>query len=460
MKKVFKRVLIAAAVMVSALAAGTLTACARGSLEEQKREEGYIYTVTYDANGGTFGSNSTRTYALVKPNSPTPAPGYVDGKTQASVKVPTRTDYELVGEAEDDKDDDKNEEALLSKSWFVAMTDEEGNVVYEGEGEDRTPVLLSTEPWDFAKNKVTSDITLVAQWTQKLNFSICIAEVDETTNQTTLKEIRTYAVKKGDTIVDKLYNKVNGEIVRRADNIKVKQTGYTLLDFYLDDGYQTLLNTDFAHPGLQVIGTETDPETGETKEIKSPTVVIYAKYLKGRFEFVTEKNKPILTDVSNWYVLEDVNYAGTDAWEAVGEFKGTIYGNGYTLKNVKVQSQAMKTTEYNAHSMFGKVSGLVENITFDCATVEVYTQYGAVVIGDQRTTFLAYEVTDKGSMKGITLQDCKLVLKTLKNGEPTLFTAMTGEHGGLWWNAPTAEQADVTVKENDTVVETIKIVQE
>lgn len=460
MKKLFRRVLIATAVMVSALAAGTFTACARGSLEEQKREEGYTYTVTYDANGGTFGSNSTRTYALVKPNSPTPAPGYVDGKTQASVKVPTRTDYELVGEVADDNDDDKNEEALLSKSWFIAKTDENGNVVYEGEGENRAPVLLSEKPWDFVKDKVTGDVTLVAQWTQKLNFSLCIAEVDAETNQTTLKEIRSYTVKKGDTIVDKLYNKVNGEIVRRADNIKVKQTGYTLLDFYLDENYQTLLDTDYAHPGLRVIGTETDPETGVTTEVKSSTVVIYAKFLKGRFDFITANTKKTLTGTSNWYVLEDVDYAGEAAWDAVGEFKGTIYGNGYTLKNVKVQSQAKRTTDYNAHSIFGKVSGLVENITFENATMEVYTQFGAQVLGDQRTTFLAYEFTEKGSMKGVTLQDCKLVLKTMKNGEPTLFSAMTGECGGLWWTAPTAEQADVTVKENDTVVETIKIVQE
>ena len=460
MKKLFRRVLIAAAVMVSALAAGTLTACANGTLEEQKKAEGYTYTVTYDANGGTFGSNSTRTYALVKPNSPTPAPGYVDGKTQASVKVPTRSDYELVGEVADDNDEDKNEEALLSKSWFIAMTDEDGNVVYEGEGEDRAPVLLSQEPWDFVKDKVTSDITLVAQWTQKLNFSLCIAEVDAETNQTTLKEIRSYTVKKGDTIVDKLYNKVNGELVRRADNIKVKQTGYTLLDFYLDENYQTLLDTDYTHPGRYVVGTETDPETGVTTEVKSSTVVIYAKFLKGRFDFITSENKKALTGASNWYVLEDVDYAGEEAWEAVSEFKGTIYGNGYTLKNVSVQSKAEKTTNYKAHSMFGKVSGVVENVTFENATVEVYTQFGATVVGDQRTTFLAYEFTEKGSMVGVTLQDCKLVLKTLKNGEPTLFVAMTGECGGLWWTAPTAEQADVTVKENDAVVETIKIVQE
>ena len=460
MKKVFKKVLIAAAVMVTSLAAGTFTACTRGSMEEQKREEGYIYTVTYDANGGTFGSNSTRTYALVKSNSPTPAPGYVDGKTQASVKVPTRTDYELIGEMADDNDDDKNEEAILSKSWFLAKTDEEGNIVYEGEGASRTPVLLSSTPWDFAKDKVTSDITLVAKWTRTLSFSLCIAEVDEETNQPISKEIRSYTVKKGDTIVDKLYNKESGQIVRRADKIKVKQTGYTFLEFYLDANYQTLLETDYTHPGIRVVGTQTDPETGVVTEVESATVTIYAKYLKGRFDFITSENKKALTGTSNWYLLEDVDYTGEEAWEPASEFKGTIYGNGYTLKNVIVKSKAQKTTDYKAHSIFGEMNGLVENLTLENVTMRVETQFGAQVIGDQRTTFLAYEFGEKGSMKGVTLKDCKLALKTLKNGEPTLFTALIGEHGGLWWTAPASGQADVTVKENDQVVSAIKIVHE
>ena len=310
------------------------------------------------------------------------------------------------------------------------------------------------------KDKVTSDITLVAQWTETLRFSLCLAETDEETNETVLKEIRSYTVKKGDTIVDKLYNKESGEIVRRADKIKFQPTGYTLLDFYLDENYQTLLNTDYTHPGKYVVGTETNPETGETTEIKSTTVTIYAKFLKGRFDFITVKNKKSLTSVSNWYLLEDVDYTGEDAWMPASEFKGTIYGNGYTLKNVEVKSVAKKTNNYQAHSIFGKVSGLVENLTLENVTMEVYTNYGATVVGDQRTTFLAYEFTEKGSMKGVTLEDCKLVLKTMKNGEPTLFTALTGEYGGLWWTAPADGQADVTIKENDEIVNAIKIVQE
>lgn len=445
MNKVLKRVLISLAVIANVLTVGALASCSAIDLETQKKKDGYVYTVTYDANGGTFGSDSTRTYAMVKKNSLTPAPGYVDGKTQASVKVPTRMEFELVGEAEDDGDEDKNDEAMLSKSWFLAKTDENGNVVYEGEGEERAPVLLSEKPWDFTKDKVTGDITLVAQWTQTLRFSLCITEIDENNQQIT-KEIRSYAVKKGDTIVDKLYNKVGNEIIRRADKIKVKQTGYTLLDFYLDADYQTPLATDYAHPGMQ--------ETG--------TVTIYAKYLKGRFDFISSENKKALAGTSNWYVIEDVDFAGEEAWESVSEFKGTIYGNGHTLKNVTVKSKAMKTNEYMVHSIFGKVSGTVENLTLENATMQVYTEYGATVSGEQRTTFLAYEIIANGSMKGITLKDCILSLKTLKNGVPTYFTANTGTNDGLWWNKPTDAQADVTVMENGAVVESsaIKIVNE
>ena len=160
MKKIFKKILLAGTVMVATLSAGIFTSCTYGADQEDlKREEGFKYCVTYDANGGTYGSNSTRTYALVKENSPAPAPGYVDGKTQASVKIPTRRDYQLVGEAKSDGDDDTNEETILTKSWFVAKTDEDGNVIYEGEGDEKTAVLEREEPWNFAKDRVTEDIT-------------------------------------------------------------------------------------------------------------------------------------------------------------------------------------------------------------------------------------------------------------------------------------------------------------
>ena len=198
MKKTLKRILLASAVMVTALTAGIFTSCVRGSLEDQKRKEGYIYTITYDANGGSFGSNTTRTYALVKKDSPALAPGYVDKKSQISIQVPNRIDYELVGEAEDNGNDDTNEEAILSQSWFLAETNENGEIVYDENGE---PKLVRTTPWNFATDKVTSDITLVAKWTQKFYFSICIIDVDANNNPTE-KVIGSTPAKVGDTIYD------------------------------------------------------------------------------------------------------------------------------------------------------------------------------------------------------------------------------------------------------------------
>ncbi|MBQ4269334.1 MAG: hypothetical protein IJB97_06785, partial [Clostridia bacterium] len=344
MKKSLKRVLIASTIMLTALTAGVFTACSRGAdPERDKKEDGYSCTVTYDANGGSFGSNSTRTYALVKENSLTPAPGYVDGKTQASVKLPTRRNYQLVGEAKSDNDNETNDEAILSKSWFLAKTDENGNVVYEGEGENRAPVLLSETAWDFTKDRVTDDITLVAMWNEVFRFSICYLETAED-GKIVEKEYRTFTVDPGDTIVDRLYKKKDGVLVRRADYISATISNKTCLDFYLDSTFTTYLENDYVHPGRrQVEETVIDPETGEevTQTVSTNTVTVYAKYLSGRYQFISNDNIRIITGADKWYFVEDVDMTGK-TFESVSKFTGEIWGNGFKMKNLTVISNAVK----------------------------------------------------------------------------------------------------------------------
>ena len=97
----------------------------------------------------------------------------MDGKTQASIKIPTRRDYQLVGEAKSDGDNETNDEAILTKSWFVAKTDADGNVIYDENG---NAVLESETPWNFITDKVTKDITLVAQWREVFRFTLCMVE--------------------------------------------------------------------------------------------------------------------------------------------------------------------------------------------------------------------------------------------------------------------------------------------
>ena len=66
--KLFKKILMMATVMVVSLVAGVFASCSYGLDQEQKKkEEGYVHTVTYDANGGSFGTLPV-TYALVKDN--------------------------------------------------------------------------------------------------------------------------------------------------------------------------------------------------------------------------------------------------------------------------------------------------------------------------------------------------------------------------------------------------------
>ena len=61
MKKIFKKIFIASTIMVASLAAGVFSSCAYGADQETiKRDEGFNCCVTYDANGGTYGSNSYR----------------------------------------------------------------------------------------------------------------------------------------------------------------------------------------------------------------------------------------------------------------------------------------------------------------------------------------------------------------------------------------------------------------
>lgn len=442
MKKIFRKIFIASTIMVATLAAGIFTSCAYDANQETiKREEGFNCCVTYDANGGSYGSNSYRTYALVQENSLAPAPGYVDAKTQASIKIPTRRDFQLVGEAKSDGDDETNDEAILTKSWFVAKTDDDGNVIYDENG---NAVLESETPWSFIKDKVTKDITLVAQWREVFRFTLCIMEEKANGDvvEVTEKELRQYTVEPGDTIVDKLYDKdkSTGTIVRRADYIKsgLSSAAYTILDFYRDKDFTTVLDTNYQHPGRH---EEEITEDGVTTTVSTNVVKIYAKYLAGKYDFISNKNVKTLNQASKWYLLEDIDYAAVETpWTVLSSFSGTIYGNGYSIKNLTVESVVKKPSgQYMAHSIFGRMNGIVENLTLKDVTLKLRTEYGTTIPGNEhRAAFLAYSLGENAMMNNVTLDGCRIWF-----ADADCYTHVSAD-GGLWWEPPADGKATVT----------------
>ena len=437
MKKVLRKVFAASAVLVMALTAGIFAGCKYGvNQEELKKQQGYSCVVTYDANGGTFGSGSTRTYALVKEKSPTPAPGYGDSRTQATVKLPTRVGYELIGESKVADGEDANNAAIRSKSWFLAETDENGDLIYEGEGEEKTVKLASEKPWDFAKDKVTEDITLVAQWREVLRYVLCMTEVDEN-GQEVEKEIRAYTVDEGDIIADKLYDENDdGDLIARADYIRVKAKGYTLLGFYMDKDLTQPLDVNYQHPGSQ-------DGVGDVK--------IYAKYLKGDYDLISNDNMETLTSVSKWYLTEDIDLTGQE-WGTLSSFSGEIIGNGFALKNLTVKSIADK--ENTQHSIFGTMNGTISNVIFENVTLKITTKMASAsnIPGQHSASFLAKALGAKAKLENVTMKDCGIVF-----ANSTAYEIVPCE-GLLWTTAAEGYTAtNLTIVENDVQVERVKV---
>ncbi len=465
-KRKIKKVFIAAVLMLLSLLAGILTACGKKqNQEELTKQQGYSYCITYDANGGSFGSNSTLTYALVKKDSLAPAPGYVDAKTQASVKLPTRRNYRLLGGVPKTNDD-----AIKSDCWYLAAMDENGNVLRDENG---MAVFASDKPWDFAKDRVTEDITLVAAWEEVYRYLLCLTDVDEN-GKTFEKELRAFVVKPGDSVAAKLYDKVDGEYVDRADYIRITEKDYTLLDFYMDEALTQDLDFGYVHPGQrEVEETVIDPETNEpvTQTVKTNDVKIYAKYLHGDFELITKasvaKKALKLSYNSNWYLLEDVDLTVDNLitggqeptiWEKVDVFEGVIYGNGHSISGFCVNSQAIRPAyasgvDYTQHSIFGQMNGILSDLTLKGGvfTVNVANAYMEAISGEQRVAFLAYDFGENGRVSNVTLEDCQIVLANHDKYQ----SVINEEAGAVWYVKPTAEQATVTILRDGVEVDVL-----
>lgn len=447
LKTIIKKSLIIISLTLTAVAVSLLGACNAYDMEESLKEQGYSCCITYDANGGTFGSNVTKTYALVKENSLAPAPGYVDTKTQASVKIPTRTDYELKDFDYNDTETDqlkKNGQAILSKSWYVAETDANGNVVYDESG---NAVLKSNTAWDFTKDKVTEDITLVAAWKEVYKFVVSLQTTDKNGNPTEIA-IRTYKVKPGDAIANKLYKKSGGTLIRRPDYINMNYSGYTLLDFYSDKDLKTPFDLDYVHPG-----TRENADGSKTNVVK-----IYVKYLVGKYEFVTQKivdDKSLtLTETSKWYLLEDVDLTFNGAkkgWTALSEFNGEIYGNGYSISNFTVTVEPNK--DNTLHSIFGVFNGKIHDLTLKNGELNVEaSEFAENVIGEHRVSFIANKVSSEGCIDNLTVEDCVI---NLINGDK-FDTTVNNELGRLFYEN-NGETLVYTVKADGEKVDYVEI---
>ena len=431
------RYLIALLVLsAAALFAGVFASCASNDVLQQLIDQGYIHTVTYDANGGDFNpSPSIEQLTIevrVKDNSLTVEPGYrapgageLDG-----VSLPTRSGYELTG-------------------WQLVTV-----------GEDGKETLT---PWDFANDRVTGNITLRAVWIEQIVLTINAVDGTGTTiaTETILRE--GYG-----SFVSALYDaqNIDGQSVYtlRADTIRRAWRTFededgnarSVIGFYwLDDNNErvdlTVENAVFAE--------------GERSK------TLYAEVLDGEYEFITQDNasRTSLESSSRWYLLEDVDFGmsynsgplamNVKSWNALESFNGVIYGNGHTISNIWIKDEIGVRDISGLHSIFGDMSGQVYDLTFENVEYTVYSYvYGGTVTNVPTITiaFLANQFPEEqdgsvpGLFKDVTLNNAKLSVVNASYeyelegetvSEVRFNAVIVDDYNYYWINQPSTQQS-------------------
>jgi len=423
-KKKFKRILTLGAMALATACLGVFTACSEEptgeKLEQDAINNGWSCTVTYDPNGGQFGNNAELSM-LVEPGSYTFEP---NDETLEGISMPKLEGFVLAG-------------------WYQAQFDDEGNVMYE---EDGVTPILQEKAWDFAKDKVTENIVLYAKWRKNYKYTIrFMTENPDGTYNTLTGKDKSIPVDPEDEykgFMDWLYPE-DGEI--REDKINGQLiSSYTPIAFYMDEAMTKKVDEsyeNYVHP----------------LDDAQPEVVIYAECLPGKAEFIyadTDFDSLKLKASSCWFLYSDIVFSeNMEAWTSLNAFTGCIYGNGHSISGIRIKSSVNAIRLSKSHSIFGTMSGRVENVTFKNVQIEVGkdTDDTIDIFGgtkDQFVSLLAGNITDKGIFKNVVLENCSITAYKVEGKD---YPIQKSEADGYYWNAAAnGNNADSIAKQSVT----------
>ena len=333
---------------------------------EINNDENYTVSVKYDANGGTFTTNTSVIVDSFNPNEQDKIalldPNHPDRGNDAFEA--TKNGYFLAG-------------------WYaerIETTDDEGNTIYS-----------YSDKWDFDKDLLEVDkskeysadkpiLTLYAAWVP-------------------LFEIEFYSLDSGEYMESYTFDPMTVEAIKvpawdeKTGAIEMYQfpekSGYTYNKAYFDKEGQEPLDTEtLVHPGT------VDYETGMAE---NSVLKLYVDWIEGEWYHIynAEQFAENASISGNYEIHADLDFAD-EIWPTslmYGNFTGSIKGNGYTMKNIELTQT--NNSKVNA-GLFGyltetaNISDLTfENVTFTLkkGTRVVGTSYGlfAGTISDTAT---------------------------------------------------------------------------
>ncbi len=333
-----------------------LSGCGKNTTPyETNNSEGYTVSVRYDANGGTF---TTNTSVIVDSFN-------ASGKSEVALIAPddSRRDNDAFTAT-------KNGHFLVG--WYkerVETSDEDGNksYTYSGKWDFENDVLKIDNNKEYSAEEPV--MTLYAAWVPLFEiefYSLNSGELIDTLqfDPTAEKELSVPE-----------WNEETGA-VEMFDF--PEREGYTYNKAYFDaDGQNELTGDKLVHPGTVDIKNAT---------AKDSVLKLYVDWTEGEWYRIynVEQFVESASLTGNYELFADLDFEGK-IWPTTfmyGNFGGVIKGNGHTIKNVEFTQS--NNSKVNA-GLFGHLADTAnisdlnfENVTFTikAGTRKVGTNYG------------------------------------------------------------------------------------
>ena len=336
----------------------TLTACkARNNPYADNAKEGYTVNVRYDANGGSFATNTSVIVDSYNPDS------FTDGKI--TLFAPNDSNRKNPYNAQNT--------GFVLAGWYTErepVVDENGNHVdyYGGIAAETglTPAYTFSGYWNFASDKLDVNtlhgdtITLYAAWVPEFSFEFYTKDANGD-----FVLMTSMIATPGQELTLPAINQASGKVDANDFPSLVGKT-YDVAGIYLDSTLQNAVTGEkLTHSGII---------NYETAEAENSVMKVYLDLLEGDWYFITSADQLIANaNPSAHYVIgADLDFEDKK-WPLSSNFSGSIHGNGYTISNITITQSGNESKSIHGIFKTVKASAVIENVTFENAKLTITT---------------------------------------------------------------------------------------
>lgn len=379
------------AILIFAVALATLllvTSCkATDNPYASNEGDGYTVNIRYDANGGTYATNTT---VIVDSYSPEDFPSGElpllppDSELRKNPFTAKRSGYFLAG-------------------WYTERTeatDENGNPYYTYSGH-----------WDFDTDRLSLDslegdtLTLYAAWVPEFSFEFIDRESGATLGQVDINPLdgsRALTLPAWNTATGKMDKNDFPEFV-----------GKTFDAAYTDEGgLNKITDSSVTHTGVIDL---------DTAEASGGVMKIYLDLLDGIWYRISTVDQLISNaNPAAHYIIEaDLDFSGK-SWPLTGSFSGSIIGNGHKLENIT----AKQGSQSQQAGLFGSITESAVIRDADFVNVNYIIAKGSRNPGGSFGLF-AGRIFEGATLENVTVSGKLTVSSEATNGS---ITAINGDH--------------------------------